>query len=296
MLKYIYIILAISLASCETVMDDIDLGETPDLASVQGMLIDSAMQHSFRLTRTRPYFSDDAYPVISNATVTITDLTTGEVLSTLTEDEKEPGLYLTAPNVKGTVGHAYQLDVETEDASYRAIDTLFPVSDLDEVFVAPFFFSPNQSWNALFIDSYDPPETNYYTWRIYFNGVLYDDFADIQFADDRYIADSVKSFMIHFDQFEDGDALQEPVKDYITTVDSAHITVQQLSISKEAFVFHQTLSALLNKGSMFDSPMANVTTNFYKLDDNGEIGEAQTGLFMTSAMSEKSIVYRKNDN
>jgi hypothetical protein len=286
MLKYIYIILAVSLASCETVMDDIDLGETPDLATVEGLLTDSAMQHSVRLTRTRDYFSEEAYPVISNATVTITDLTTGQVLSTLTEDENEPGLYLTTPDVKGIIGHAYQLDVETEDASYRAIDTLFPVSNLDEVYVDPFDF--NKEWNALYIDSYDPPEVNYYTWRIYFNGVLFDDYANVPFADDVFLADTIRHIMLYFDDLEGSNP-----RDFLTTPDSVEIKVQQMSMSKDAFIFHQTIYSLLNKGSMFDSPMANVVSNFYKLDNKGDESESQTGLFMTSAMSEKTILYEK---
>lgn len=286
---YIYIIFAVLLASCETVMDDIDLGEMPDLATVEGMLTDSAMQHSVRLSRTREYFSDDDYPVISNATVTITDLTTGVVLSTLTEDKDEPGLYHTAPDVKGIVGHAYQLDVETEDASYRAIDTLFPVSTLDEVYVDPFDF--NKDWNALFIDSYDPPETNYYTWRLYFNDVLFDDFTFMPFSDDKYLADTIRHIMLFYDEFE-GENNETVIRDFMTTADSVHIKVQQLSISKDAFLFHQTINSLLNKGSMFDSPMANVVSNFYKLNDDGGKGESQTGLFMTSAMSEKSIIHK----
>jgi len=266
-------------------MDDMDLGETPDLISIDGLFTDSAMVHTFRLTKTRDYFGKGEFAAVSGAEVTITDLATGEIVSKLDEDADALGTYHTAPDAKGTVGHAYQLDIVDGQNRYRAVDTLFGVSPIVDLYIDPFSFY--EDWNALYLDGYDPAdETNFYMWRIYFNDELYDDYKNVPYAEDKFINTKIEHIMLYYDDVDGG-------RDHITNVeDSSVVRVQQLAISREGYNFVLSLAELLDNGGMFDSPMAQVKTNVWRIDEKGKQVEKQTGFFMLGGIDEKTIVYK----
>lgn len=282
---YILILAAAWLTSCQTVLDDMDLGETPDLITVDGVFTDSAMVHTFKLSKTRDYFGKEEFVPITGAEVTITDLTTGQLVGKLNESAEIPGSYQTEADKQGIAGHAYRLDISAGENRYQAIDTLFAVNDIDGLYIDPFEFYTE--WNALYLDATDPAdETNFYFWKLYFNDEEFADYKNVPFAEDKFIESEIKHIMLYFDDLDDN-------RDHITTVeDSVVIRVQQFGISREGYDFIYSLWELLNKGSMFDSPMAQVKTNVWRLDANGQPIEKQTGFFMTAGIDEKSMVYK----
>lgn len=279
----IYLILAMCLMSCEEVLDDVSAGDPPHLLSVESFFSDSLEIQQVKLSWSGDYFAE-AFSAGTGAKVSIYEKYSGILVADLQEDSSAIGTYKTSAAIKGVPGTVYQLRVTIEGTNYIAEDSLSHVAKLDRISVAENSFMP--SVNSLYMDAVDPiNEVNFYMWNIYFDGIMLDDYKNVPFSDDRLISDSIKNISIFDDSFEAKDQKITDKKDTI------NIRVRQLGISNAAYEYMVGLNAILNKGGMFDSPMAQVQSNVWRVDGNMKPVEMQTGFFMCTGVSEQSIDY-----
>lgn len=128
MKKYILILIIISLGACEEPVDwQLDEQITPRLV-VEGMLTNRPGLNYVRLSL--PVRNPNRAPQsVSRATVIISD---GDEYHLLTENEDEPGLYQTAPAVRGVINKVYWLYIAVGDYEFTAGAYMVPVSSLQE--------------------------------------------------------------------------------------------------------------------------------------------------------------------
>lgn len=279
----IYLILAMGLMSCEEVLNDISTGEPPHLLSVECFFSDSLEVQSVKLSWSGDYFAD-SFASGSNAKVEIYEKYSGILVAELHEDSTATGTYRTGAALKGIPGTVYQLRVAIDGTTYIAEDSLAKVVKIDRVSVGENSFMPTV--NSLYMDAIDPSgEKNFYMWHIFFDGVLHNDYKSVPFSDDRLINDTIKNISIYDDPLE---SKNQKITDKNDTV---NIRIRQMGISEAGFEFMTGLNAILNKGGMFDSPMAQVVSNVWRVDENMQPVEMQTGFFMCTGVSEIELNY-----
>lgn len=131
-MKYSYLILIITslLFGCtENVdLDSLDLANADNsILVVEGEITNLSQAHTVRLSRSRD-ISPDISPIpITGASLSISD---GEQIFIL--QETQPGIYQTAPHVKGEVGKVYTLNIEVNGETYTASDSLIAVREAME--------------------------------------------------------------------------------------------------------------------------------------------------------------------
>lgn len=279
----IYLVLAMGLMSCEEVLTDISSDNPPHLLSVESFFSDSLEVQQVKLSWSGDYFAD-GFAAGTGAKVEIFEKYSGIQVAVLQEDSNSLGTYRTTSAIKGNPGTVYQLRIEIDKTMYLAEDSLAKVATLDRISVGENPFMP--SINSIYMDAVDPSsEDNYYMWKIYFDNVLFEDYKNVPFSDDRFISDSIQNISIYNDPFETKD------QKISGKTDTINIRVRQLGISSAAYEFMVGVNAILNKGGMFDSPMAQVPSNVWRVDENMNPIEMQAGFFMCTGVSERSIDY-----
>jgi hypothetical protein len=131
MVKWIFIILAIALISCdneEIVEWELKKGDNPPMV-VEGLLTNQRTSHLVKLSK--PLTEINSEPeMISGANVLITD---GNNIAMLYESGTEPGYYYTEADVQGVTGKTYYLRIELDGELFWAADSLVPVSTEEPV-------------------------------------------------------------------------------------------------------------------------------------------------------------------
>lgn len=110
---HIFIIVAsalFSLASCEEDIT-IDTEKGAHKIGIYGYITTDEERHSITISRTADFYSKEEIEMISDAQVSIIDLTTTD---TILLEETEKGIYQTYP-IAGTIGHSYRLEVTLTD-------------------------------------------------------------------------------------------------------------------------------------------------------------------------------------
>lgn len=246
-----------------------------DRLVVEGSITNQAKAHQVKLTKTSSYFDDEPTPVVSGATVKISNSLQEW---TLTETPPGSGIYLTPSDAAGFVGLSHILTIEHEGEEYTAVDYLNPVSELDSVMLAqmePDFFDDEDDvdlwWGMTIWTVETPNEINFYRWRTLVNGVSFSDtIRNSSFANDvgfdGAILDDYVLEGFDLDRIDYGDTL----------------TLEQHGISED---YYDMMSAALNQteleGGLFDPPPANVPTN---------LTGGALGFFSASSVSEKTII------
>ncbi len=284
MYKYIiFLISIIGFVSCEEVLEDIKTDESITLLTVEGFFSDKLETQNVRLSWSGDYF-DESFAAVSGAKISIHEKYTGMLVSDFIEDSNDIGIYHTPHEVAGVPGSVYQLIIDIKGVLYVAEDSLAKVSSIDRLSIEANPFMP--TINSLNIDAVDPKdEVNFYTWNICFDGVLLDDYSNKPFSDDRLLSDSVQNISIYDDNFEGDDNKISGIEDTV------NIRVRQMGISKSGYEFMIGMNAILNKGGMFDSPMAQVQSNVWRVDENMKKLEMQTGFYFICGVSDIEMNY-----
>ena len=130
--KLLYLLLALTGISCETEVK-------PDLDALMNILVVDAwltnndpIQH-INITRSQPYFDASAPEKISDAVVTVTDLTDPSITYVFEERADRYTWESTDGNPLGIVGHEYKLTVLLDDAIYTSTTRLEDVPPLDSI-------------------------------------------------------------------------------------------------------------------------------------------------------------------
>jgi hypothetical protein len=244
---------------------EVEVDSTYARLVVEGYVTNDTMAHSVKLSLSGDYFANKAADRISDALVRIDD---GERTVELTESRSEPGLYLTAPDYHGIPGKTYTLlisqvdiDGDGEFEEYTAVSELHPVAPMDSI-ALELFETPHFKIFQVLVYALDPPETNFYAFKVYKNNTLLTDtlselvVQSDEFFNGNYTYGIPSQFL---DQDEEGEVL---LKGDTVTFELNGITEEyyQYVIEAQSEVFYQT--------PVFSGPPANIKSNL----SNGALG------------------------
>jgi hypothetical protein len=265
LLRYIISFLVlISLWQC-TERIDIEVNSTYTRLVVEGYVTTDTMQHQVRLTRTSDYFNNQPASPVSDALVRIDD---GHTLFTLTEKPDIPGVYVTAHDFHGIPGKTYtlmisQVDIDNDGQmeEYSASSELYPVLSVDYIMLE-LLETPYYSIYQVRVFAQDPPERNFYAFKLYKNG--------------RLLTDSLSNLIVQDDLFFNGNYTygipsqflnQQKEDEKISPGDT--VTFELNGITKEYYNFIlEAQSEIFYQTPLFSGPPANISTNL----SNGAIG------------------------
>lgn len=266
--------IVLGLTNCTERIDlDLNKNEHQRLV-VDGWFTSVPQAHTVRLTLTTDYFKNESAPKATGAIVTISDGTT-----TITLNEQSPGIYQTAPDVKGEPGKTYTLEIDYNGETYTSssymnrvppIDSLAYKIDEEEI-DNPDEDNDGKLWYELLFYAQEPkgPGDHYY-FKAFING-------DSQ-------SDTLRNNGFVNDDLVDGSYIDGISYDFFEVNEGDSIAAEMLSISKEAFeYFNAVMLETDYRGSIFDSPPANIPTNI----SNGALG-----FFSASAVSTSYVIVK----
>lgn len=274
-MKYIKTIISISLSvalvSCEDVIE-LDVPEGNTRVVVEGLITNLEEVQTIKLTTTKPYFDGKPIPVITGATVTVTDDAGGSYVM----EETSPGTY--QKMFAGVVGRTYKLSfISPSGEHYESLtETLKPVAPIGKIYseFEKESVMVEEEGNYVSITVSDPSTKNdHYKWRFYVNDEMKNKPEDLYYANDM-IFNGTENIIITFSNH----ALKS----------NDHAKVEQMSISEGAYDFlHLLFLQTAEVGSQFDTPPAPVKGNI--INKNNPENYA-LGYFMVSAIETAEIV------
>lgn len=248
--------LLIIISAC-TEKIDIDLGTTYTRLVVEGQITSDTGVHWVNLSKTTDYYFNELPPVISGATVRISD-DNGLDLQ-LQENIEIRGRYETPGQFFGIPGHTYTLDIElpepvNDQTHYEATCKMRPVAPIDTITVEYL-----ENWEAFAVKIYaqEPPTTDFYAFQIIKNGrLITDTISEVWISDDRYFNGNYTNGVAVYYLFPDNG----PDEDVVA---GDTITLKMSSITEEyyRFIFELQDQTFDFRNPLFSGPPANVTTN-----------------------------------
>ena len=259
----LFIILTFSMLviSC-TERIDVELDESYTRLVVDGAITTDTMAHAVVLSKTSSYYYNMPAPVVTGASVSITD---GNQTFKLKEDS--PGIYRTASSVYGVTGKTYTLNILLSGqiggyVQYSASSTIYPVTRLDSIGL---LLHPDWSTGGIWeVTCYaqDPPTFDYYRFLVSKDGIMVSDTLNEWFVtDDKYFnGNYANGATIAY--------LQQDLPE-IGLRPGDKITVEMNSIGKDYAEFlWAAQTELFGSNPLFSGPPANVTGNI----NNGAVG------------------------
>lgn len=270
MKNLIYIIASLIIfSSCEeTIILDTDQVETRTI--IEAVVTDLPNRQYVRLTTTADFYSEEEYPTISDAEVNVTD---GHgTVHHYSESTEQPGYYYPDVDYEGEANVEYALNVNVNGEVFTASDVLLPVTPIDSLTVRldegemsdpeteGMFYTP------LLYAKEPQDEENYYLWRFYKNGEIYNDDGDyVTMSNDVAIGENI-------------DGIEAPF--YYAEGDVARI--EMISLTRDCFVFYSDLTNLVfSDGGVFTPQPANPRSN---------ISGGALGSFQVSSIAVDEIV------
>lgn len=256
---------------CEEIIK-IDLNTASPRLAVTAILTDQPGPYFVNLSKTESFFSpNDSFPVVSNATVIISDdAGNSEILL-----ETSPGTYKTS-NLQGVNGRTYHLKIVTEGLTYEAFSYLPYQVKLDSVVSQKITASGPHSKES---------SDSYYI-KCFFN--------DPPVSSDFYRIESVVTnvdtlasyYQIYSDAVTDGQKIAYPLqRPTFNPGDTA--TIELYHINTVNYDYFKTANNILRnkKGPMASAsaPQANPLTN---------ISGGAVGYFGTFAINRKKVVVK----
>lgn len=241
---------------------DVELDESYTRLVVDGAITTDTMAHVVVLSKTSSYYYNMPAPVVTGASVSITD---GNQTFKLKEDS--PGIYRTASSVYGVTGKTYTLNILLSGqiggyVQYSASSTIYPVTRLDSIGL---LLHPDWSTGGIWeVTCYaqDPPTFDYYRFLVSKDGIMVSDTLNEWFVtDDKYFnGNYANGATIAY--------LQQDLPE-IGLRPGDKITVEMNSIGKDYAEFlWAAQTELFGSNPLFSGPPANVSGNI----NNGAVG------------------------
>lgn len=263
---------------------NIDLDETYTRLVVDGQITTDTTRHYIKLSKTMDYFANQEAEPVTGASVTINNYS-------LEESDSVPGLYLTDPTAYGEIGKTYTLHIENVDIDkngqqevYTATSEIKTIAEGDSIDVVYREISDDYQFWEIQLYAQDPPEENYYLFKVYINDTLVTDTIDeytLQ-EDDLFNGNYVPGAFVQSlsnskadERLEEGDV----------------VTLEANGITEDYYKFVIELTRETGYSNpLFSGPPANVRTNI-------EGGNGAVGYFKAYSISRlsKTIkeVYKK---
>ncbi len=275
---------ALFLTSCSEVIENIKPRNSEPVLAVDGWLeTDSTSTRILvKLTKTQSYLDSRPNPTVSGAQLSVND-GDGNTFN-LIEDTQMPGSYtLTLNNytVVNALNKFFTLSINAEGETYTAISQVRRVPVMDSLGQT---FTPRGlgvDTAGFFLEPYGkdiPGIGDSYRFKVYKNGSLFNGPENIVTQSDEAIP------------ILDGIPFIPPIRFGLNPVlyqPGDSVTVEILSITRDAFDFFNELEIQVNNGGLFSQPVANIRTNIKNVNPKGK---AAIGYFGCSAVSRKSRV------
>lgn len=209
MKKYSYIYILVLLTGLFSCKEKIDLdvpGSTPKLV-VEAELTTETDSSFVKLTKTSDYYSTLAYPVVSNAVVTVND-----GVNTVNYSYVGNGIYKPASPYVGVTGKTYSLKIVLADGtihtSTAVLEPMFSVDSVFQVFKPKSGFIPEGfSINYIGLDTRSKIKYTYFRGG-YFDTIVHRDSITkdkILFNNDQTPVGAPYAFELPFTRFQKGD-------------------------------------------------------------------------------------------
>ena len=259
-IKYIIPIVLLIISCTERIDIELNEGDNNRLV-VEGGITNEQKVHEIKLSRTGSYFLNQQTPVELGANVTVTD---GEKIFVFSDDDDD-GVYQTNPDVAGTVGKTYTLNIKLiTGEEYTANYTMRELTPMDSInynYTDSYYDIPQEE-ASYYIQLYaheKPGVGDAYMWYLYINSELDSDtLREITFVDDN----EVDGNYIH-------DWAVYTIEDYKITEDVTTVGIEMRSISYDHYDFNISLMLETDwNGGMFQGPPANIPSNI----SNGGMG------------------------
>jgi hypothetical protein len=271
-MKKIFKLLIISLftlafTSCEDVVQ-IKLDEGSKLYVVDAFINDQLTQQVVKVTTNDSYFSNREAPGVTNANVTLVDLTTNTNYSfSHTGNGRYIFNNLDTNNNIGKIGHSYQLKVKIDGFEYTSTTTQKRTAIIDSISALynegqdP-FGGPKDTYNCfLFARDKADNNTDYYWIRTFRNDTLFNDPSDLNIS-----IDGTNGAVV--DAPADSIDFTAPITflGFKTYRENDKCKVEIHSISRETYFFFVQAIAQINNGGLFATTPENVKTNIVTPD------------------------------
>jgi len=249
--------LAVGLGSCTEIID-IELDSTYQRLVVFGTVTDDSLQHQVQLSLSSDYFSNAPPPPVSGAVV---QLESGDRVFTMFENDTVPGLYSSGEAFRGKIGEAYRLIVSDLDADgngepeeYHAESTIPSGARVDSIKVT-YFQSPFFSGYQIFLYAFDPPERNWYNFKIWKNGEL--------------LTSRLSDYFIQTDDFYNGTYIYGLPVGFLADDDPEEMALPGDTVTLELNVIDQAYYQFISEAQLeiagnnplFSGPSANISSN-----------------------------------
>jgi hypothetical protein len=155
-----------------------------------------------KITKTADYYSTEAYPAITDATVSVNGVPFTHVAN---------GIYRPASPYKGVTGSVYNLDINAEGQTYTSSSVLEPMYRIDSIYQV---YKEKEGfmdagWAIYYIGIDERPRTKYTYFRIgYFDTIVQHDSLDeakILFNNTETVINQEYHFELPFTRFEVGE-------------------------------------------------------------------------------------------
>lgn len=155
------------LTSCEKVID-VDLNDAGKKYVIEGFITDEPGQCEVKITQTKNFNEDNNFSLVSDASVSITDNSSGTNISLA---EASPGVYKHA-SLAGMIGKTYTLHVRVNGDVFTASSTIPQPVNMDTIYVTNDTWFDGGQLKMANIEYNDPAGTaNYYRFVRYRNGI-----------------------------------------------------------------------------------------------------------------------------
>jgi len=252
-----WILLVLGLGSCTEIID-IELDPTFQRLVVFGTVTDDSLQHEVQLSLSSDYFSNVPPPPVSGAIVHLESENNSYILR---ENDTIPGLYVPGEAFRGGLNESYLLRITGVDVDgdgtqeeYRAESRIVTGARVDSIKVT-YFQSPFFSGYQIFMYALDPPERNWYSFKIWKNGVLLTKQLSDYFiqADDFYNGTYIYGLPVGFLADDDPEEKAGP---------GDTITFELNSIDQAYYQFiSEAQLEIAGNNPLFSGPPANITSN-----------------------------------
>ena len=260
-------IFALTFSSCEKTIT-LDVDQTQPQYIIEGLVTNQDKQHHIKISKSNSLYQTGQPPSVSGASVQVSD-NEGNSWNFL---ESEPGEYLSETAFAGKVGNTYSMTVNVEGNTFTAQDQLFYLEPIDTLI--PFideeeFEDPEDDgffWEV-YIFLKEPQETeDYYQFKLFANDEpLDEDGTEIVVFNDVGVAENIDGVTSGY-YYQEGDK----------------VTIEWRSLSREAYVFYNSLNENINNdGGVFSGQPANVTSN---------ISGGAVGFFQTSSVDIQDVI------
>jgi len=263
--KYISVVLlGASFASCTKVIN-LDLPKGDDLPYVDAWITDQPGVQTIKFLRAVDYMNKNAPEVVSNAQITLTDVTAGKLYPFTFSN----GAYNYDAGSKaiGVIGHTYKLNITWNGEQFESTDELKRNTKIDSL-TAEFKKVDGEDKEGYYVKMYVHDAigaVDYYWIRTYRNGSLNYHVGEMLSADGSFDDDGLT----------DGYAFIPPFRDGVTSGEKPYekgdvVKVLIRGVSKGSYEFLQQVQEQLTNDGLFGKVMHNVPANVNNLSTSSK--------------------------